>query len=365
METVEKKYDLDRVVRLVITVVSIVSGVLVINYLTPVLWPFLLGFILAYILDPVVRFFKRILHVKSRILPVIITLLLLAAVTFFVLVKLIPSLFEELAGMTKMLSNYATATWDVPYFPDPLHEFIRNKIDVSSLSRLLTADQWGDLLKDVLTGTMDVFGGAMSVVWSIASSLIVLLYMVFVLLDFDKLSHSFKAAIPKRYRYMALRVVHDVTDTMSRYFRGQALVSLFVGIIFAIEFKIIGLPVAIGFGLFIGVLNLVPYLQLISLPIAAFLCLVSATTTGQNFWVLFGWTFGAYCLCQLIQDFILIPAIMKKQMGLKPAIVFLSLSLWGYILGFVGLIIALPLTTLIISYYNEFVLHTPRKHNSK
>ena len=54
---------------------------------------------------------------------------------------------------------------------------------------------------------------------------------------------------------------------------------------------------------------------------------------------------------------VLIPTIMKSQMGLNPAIIFLSLSLWVYVLGFIGLIIGLPLTTLIISYYCEFVLH--------
>ena len=116
---------------------------------------------------------------------------------------------------------------------------------------------------------------------------------------------------------------------------------------------------AIVFGLFIGILNMVPYLQLISFPIAAFLCLVASVDSEQSFWYLFGWTFAAYCICQVIQDLILIPNIMKQQMGLNPAIIFLSLSIWGYILGFVGLIIALPLTTLIISYYSEYVLHMP------
>jgi predicted PurR-regulated permease PerM len=63
---------------------------------------------------------------------------------------------------------------------------------------------------------------------------------------------------------------------------------------------------------------------------------------------------------------VLIPTIMKNQMGLNPAIIFLSLSLWVYVLGFIGLIIGLPLTTLIISYYCEYVLHQPNPlHKSK
>ena len=81
---------------------------------------------------------------------------------------------------------------------------------------------------------------------------------------------------------------------------------------------------------------------------------------------MFGWVILAYIICQVIQDMVLIPTIMKNQMGLNPAIIFLSLSLWVYVLGFIGLIIGLPLTTLIISYYCEFVLHQPNPlHQSK
>ena len=81
---------------------------------------------------------------------------------------------------------------------------------------------------------------------------------------------------------------------------------------------------------------------------------------------MFAWVIVAYIICQVIQDMILIPTIMKNQMGLNPAIIFLSLSLWVYVLGFIGLIIGLPLTTLIISYYCEYVLHQPNPlHTTK
>lgn len=360
MEAVEKKYDFDRVVRMVLTIAAAVMGVLLVDYLAPVLWPFLLGFVLAYMLDPVVRWIQRVTGLKKRIIPVIITLLMVIAVIFLISWFLMPYIIDEVSGMAEMLTKYAKSSFKIPYVPAAVHDFLRHNIDVNHVSSMLSRDQWMKLLNGVASGTWSVLGQTMNIIISAVSSLIVLLYMVFVLLDFDKLSRSFKAAIPKPYRYMALRVVHDVQNTMSRYFRGQALVSLFVGIIFAIEFYIIGLPMAVVFGLMIGVLNMVPYLQLVSIPVAAFLCLVASVTTGGSFWVLFGWTFGAYCLCQVIQDLVLIPAIMKSQMGLNPAIIFLALSLWAYVLGFIGLIIALPLTTLIISYYNEFILKTPR-----
>ncbi|MBO4871298.1 MAG: AI-2E family transporter [Muribaculaceae bacterium] len=359
MEEKVKKYDFDRVVRLVLSCLSIGVGIYIINYLSPVLLPFVVGFILAYILDPVVNFFQKKLHVHNRMISVILTLLLVVGLIWLALWLLIPYLIDEVSDMAKMLTAYAKSSLNVPFVPAAIHDYVRQYVDVEQLYSLLSKEQWMKLINQVATGTWSFVGGTLSVILNIASWLIVLLYMFFVMLDFDKLSKAFKGAIPQKYRRTSFKVLGDVQHTMSRYFRGQALVSFFVGVIFAIEFYIIGLPMAIVFGLLIGVLNMVPYLQLISIPVAAFLCLVASVATGGSFWVLFGWTFAAYCICQVIQDMILIPAIMKSAMGLNPAIVFLSLSLWAYVLGFIGLIIALPLTTLIISYYCEYVLHIP------
>ena len=360
VETIEvKKYDLDRVVRMVLTGVTVAVIIFIIDYLSPVLLPFVVGFIFAYMLNPFVGWVQRVTHLKNRTLAVVLALLLVIASWVLVGWLLIPYIADEIASMTKMLAAYAKTSIKIPYIPQEVQEYIRKYTDVQQLSTMLTKEQWMKLINQVATGTWSFVGGTMSVIMSIASWLIVLLYMFFILLDFDNLAKSLKGSIPKKYRRTSFTIINDVQGTMSRYFRGQALVSFFVGVIFAIEFYIIGLPMAIVFGLFIGVLNMIPYLQLLSIPIAAFLCLVASVATGGSFWVLFAWTIGAYCLCQLIQDMVLIPAIMKQQMGLNPAVIFLALSLWAYVLGIIGLLIALPLTTLIISYYCEYVLHQP------
>lgn len=356
---VSKKYDFDRVVRMVITIVCVLFVIAVIDYLSPVLLPFVVGFILAYMLNPFVEWVQRVCHIPNRTIAVILSLLVVIATWVLLGWLLIPYIADEVSNMTHMLAAYAKSQFKIPYIPQEVQEYVRKYLDVQQLSTMLSKEQWMKVVNQVATGTWSFVGGTMSVIMNIVSWLIVLLYMFFVLLDFDKISKGFKGAIPKRYRRTALTVLNDVQDTMSRYFRGQALVSFFVGVIFAIEFYIIGLPMAIVFGLFIGVLNMIPYLQLISLPIAAFLCLVASVATGGSFWVLFGWTFAAYCICQLIQDLVLIPSIMKQQMGLNPAIIFLALSIWAYMLGIIGLLIALPMTTLIISYYCEYVLNQP------
>jgi predicted PurR-regulated permease PerM len=114
-------------------------------------------------------------------------------------------------------------------------------------------------------------------------------------------------------------------------------------------------PMAIGLGILIGLLDLVPYLHTFALIPTAFLALMEAADTGQNFWVVFGMAVGLFALVQVIIDMIVTPKVMGKAMGLNPAILLLSLSVWGALLGFIGLIIALPLTTLIIAYWQRYV----------
>ena len=362
----QKKYDFDRVVRMVLTLISVGVGVGLVNYLSPVLMPFVVGFILAYLIEPLVEWLQRKAHISNRALAVVTALIIVVAVITGLCWLIIPYLVDEFGAMSKQLAAYAKSSLRVPYIPAEVNEFIQRYLDLEKINEIFSKQQWMDIINKTLSGAWSFLGGTMSVILSIVSWFIVLLYMFFILLDFNKLSRAFKAAIPAKYRRMALRIFGDVADTMRRYFRGQAAVSFFVGIIFAIEFYIIGLPMAIAFGLFVGLLNMVPYLQLVSIPIAAFLCLVATAATGGSFWVMFAWVILAYIICQVIQDMVLIPTIMKNQMGLNPAIIFLSLSLWVYVLGFIGLIIGLPLTTLIISYYCEYVLHQPNPlHKTK
>ena len=128
-----------------------------------------------------------------------------------------------------------------------------------------------------------------------------------------------------------------------------------MGIFSCIGFTIIDFPIAIGMGILIGVLTLIPYMHALAFIPMIFLSLIKAVDTGQNFWVVFGTATLVFAIIQLICDLIVTPKIMGKAMNLNPAILLLSLSVWGSLLGFIGLIIALPLTTLIIAYWKRYV----------
>jgi predicted PurR-regulated permease PerM len=95
---------------------------------------------------------------------------------------------------------------------------------------------------------------------------------------------------------------------------------------------------------------------MVSIPLAVLLALLKAAETGENFWGILLMVGLVYIIVQLIQDLIIVPKIMGRIMGMSPALILLSLSVWGYVFGFIGLIIALPLTTLALSYYKRYII---------
>ena len=222
--------------------------------------------------------------------------------------------------------------------------------------RMLSKENLNDLVKEVFPQVWSLLTNTFSIIFSITIVFVILLYFIFILLDYEKIANGWINLIPKKYRNFVKGLSEDVEFSMNRYFRGQSLIALCVGILLAIGFRIIDFPLAIVLGLFIGVLNLIPYMQAIGFIPMILLSLIKSTETGENFWIIFGLSVLVLGIVQCIQDLILTPKIMGKAMGLNPAIILLSLSIWGTLLGFVGLIIALPMTTLCLSYYKRFVL---------
>lgn len=355
-------YTFDRVVRILFTICTIVALVFLLDSLKGVLLPFLIACLIAYMLEPVVRWNMRMLRTASRFVPVALTLLEVAAVMTVFCIIFIPYLVAETAEMGRMIRHYATTQTQIPYISGTIHDFLRDNIDFDSISRLLTREEWIALIKKTLTSSWGFVSSGLAMVLGLLSWLIVILYVIFIMLDYERIMLGFRQLVPARHRRRTFKVASDIKNAMNRYFRGQFVIASIVGVLFAIGFLIIGLPMGVVLGLFIGLLNMVPYLQLISLPVTAVLCIVCTASTGVDFWVIFWESMAVYIVVQCIQDLFLTPRIMGKAMGLNPAIILLSLSIWGSLLGFMGLIVALPLTTLLISYYNTYVVERYSRH---
>lgn len=346
-----RPYTFDRVVRLVLSALGVIGAIWLIDLLSSVLLPFVVAWLIAYLLEPLVQYNRKLLRVRRRVLPVMITLfecvLLLSALSVFV----VPSVLNEMHHLAGAVTTYSVEHNNVSQIPAEIQDYIRENIDFVAISKQLTGQDWRSLLSTV--GSF--IAGGYDVVMGVFSWFVVLLYIVFIMLDYERLLLGFKHLVPPRYRNVTFGILDDVTRSMNHYFRGQALVASIVGVLFAIGFLIIGMPMAIVLGLFIGLLNMVPYLQLISLVPATLLCLVWSVDGGGSFWNLWFSAMAVYIVVQCIQDLFLTPKIMGHAMGLNPALILLSLSIWGTLMGFIGLIIALPLTTLLLAYYDRYI----------
>ena len=219
----------------------------------------------------------------------------------------------------------------------------------------LNENNFANTMRNVLPQVWTLLTQSVNIVVSVFTSFIILLYTFFILLDYEAIARGWIKLVPIKHREMTIRIVTDVQDGMNKYFRGQAFVAFCVGILFRIGFLIIDFPLAIGFGLFIGLLNMVPYLQLIAFIPTVLLALLKAADTGENFWWILFCAFLVFCIVQIIQDGLIVPKVMGKITGLNPAIILLSLSVWGALMGIVGMIIALPCTSLMLYYYQRYI----------
>ena len=357
-----KQITFDTFVRGMLAVVAVVGIVMLFNRLSGALVPFFLAWLLAYLLFPLVKFFQYRCHLKYRIVAILLTFLVVGLALTGVFMLMIPPMISEGARVADLIVQYVQTDETISSIPGLVQEFVRENVDINQLKKLVTQDGFIETVQNTLPKVWDIIAQSLSIVSSFVSLTMVLLYTLFILLDYEEFTEGWPGLLPRRYRPFAKQLVADVNEGMNKYFRGQALVAFCVGVLFSIGFLIIDFPMAVALGMFIGLLNMVPYLQLVGFIPTIILAVVKAADTGQSFWIIMLMALIVFAVVQTIQDTILTPKIMGKVMGLNSAIILLSLSIWGSLLGILGMIIALPMTTLIISYYHRCILdRNPKK----
>jgi predicted PurR-regulated permease PerM len=345
------------IVRILITVAVVLALYLLIRRLSGVLLPFLISFVVAYMLAPIVNFFQHKCRFRSRVLSVIVTILLVIGVLTGAIAAVVPAISRQATALSQSVKTYV-ANWDGnKYFSPEVNERVEQMFQSIDIKTLLESQELQQGIKKALPVLGDWISSGVNALMGLAVAFICVLYIIFLLIDYEKITTNWHKYIPARFRDSIVMLLSDLDRNMNAYFRGQALVAGIVGILFAIGFQIIGLPMGIGVGLFIGVLNLVPYMQALGIPPCILLGLIQSAETGRPVWVVMLCIAAVFIIVQTIQDMVLVPKIMGDVTGMGPAWILLSLSIWGSLLGFVGMIIALPVTTLLVSYYKRFVLH--------
>ena len=342
----------DRLVRWIGIGLLVLGILLLVNYLSSVLLPFFIAWFFAYLLYPIVKFVERHMHLP-RALSIILTLIVVIAIISGIVYLIIPPMIEQFEKLGQLATDYIQKTAHIKSIPTAITQWwLENQEEIGSFFR---SDTFTDGIKTVMPGIFSFVGQTYSVIVSIIASFITLLYMFFILLDYEYLTDNWIKIFPKQVRPFWEELMGDVERELNNYVRGQGLVALIMGVLFCIGFTIIDFPMAIGLGIMIGIMDLVPYLHTFALIPTVLLALLKSADTGQNFWIILAMALAVFIIVQLICDMVVTPKVMGKAMGLNPAILLLSLSVWGALLGFIGLIIALPATTLLIAYYQRYV----------
>ena len=320
-----------------------------------VLLPFFVSFLLAYVLDPIVVFIQTKCRVRNRALAVVITLVLAVGIVVGAIAALRKPVMDQVNTAWVGFQNYI-ATFDInQYMSAETQEKLLQWQEEWDWKSLLANPELTTSIKELLPKIGNWITGGLSWMSELLVVFIGFMYLIFLMIDFPNIRANYSKFIPRKIRPRVVTLMGDIDRNMNAYFRGQAMVATCVGVLFAIGFTITGMPMGIAMGLIIGLLNMVPYMQALGIPPCIVLCLIQSAQTGQPVWLTLLLMAIVFIVVQSIQDMVLTPKIMGNVTGMSPAAILLSLSIWGAICGVIGMIIALPITTLIISYYDRYI----------
>ncbi len=349
-------WNIDRIMKLIIGLAIGVAIICLLNYLRDALLPFFVACLIAYMLQPLVELNRKWTHEKGRAVSSILTVVEVLAVLTGIAYIFLPNVVKELDVLGNIIHELISGKRALPPEFESLVRFIHTNLNPADMKDILNSLH----LESLINKGTSLLGESIDVILQILGWALTLIYILFILIDYPQISRGFKLIVPYKYRATAVSVVRDIQDNMNHYFRGQGFLALCAMVFYCIGFSIIGLPLAIPMGILVGVLYMIPYFQYITIIPVATICLIYSFGGDASFMPLFGKSLLVYAISQSICDYIITPHVMGKEMGLNAAIILLSLSVWGSLLGIIGMIIALPVTSLIMTYYEQYISN-PRK----
>lgn len=312
--------------------------------LRSVLTPIAMAFGIAYVLDPLVDKFERMK--LPRALGIVIVLLgafVIVGLFFAITIPLIVSdLGDFFTGLPDKLAELEESL-------KPALESAGVQIphSISEAIELLQQQSGQETSSDFAKGAMGTaagvlewaLGGTMSIIGAILGAVVIAVISFYLLYDFDHIVAAIRDLIPQRIRPFVVEVSSEVDQTMSRYIRGQLLVMLILGTLYAVAFSIIGVKLAILIGIIAGALSFIPYVgSATALVLALLMCLLDF----DGSWSKMLWVGGAYALIQVLDGFLVTPKILGGRVGLAAVWVLIALMIGGALFGFLGVLLAVP-----------------------
>ena len=360
-------------VRAACVLLALAAAVAIAYFLSPVLVPLFFAFLVAYVFDPLVDFFekKKIGRMTTIIVLALIGLALLLAVPLYLLPGVIREADElRQAAEGRSVAGSQVVQWVAERLPleslveamdwapegeeeyDPLSVLV---VEVSSRIKEGAVDFLQEYGAQVLSvggvagsGVAVFFSGVgrwfLNVVLFVGNLALFTFVAGYLLRDFDNIIATAKDLVPPRYRERLFRVGTQIDGQLKGFLRGQALVCLFLGVMYAIGLTIAGVPFGIVLGLFGGLASFVPYLGLIlTIGPAVVLCVVKYAVLDWHLIVVLA-TFG---IAQILEGTLITPKVVGEKVGLGPVWVILAVLVFGNALGFLGLLLAVPIAATL------------------
>lgn len=356
------RVSIERFLHLLLVAALVWLAVWLLGRLSAVLIPFILAVVLDYIVDPWVDRVQRL--TKNRVAAVLITLTLLfgGIAALFAIVG--PMLAREAVHFGQLAAQQLPALQQLVENDPMLHDLV-TQLGGIDWSNYLTTDNLALAARKVLPGFWSGVSNAFGVLLGLIGVFTMVLYMVFLLVDEEQVKHKWIGLIPEAYRLRTVALVNDVKRALDVHFRGQLKIAAILSLVYVTGFSLIGLPLALLLGLLAGMLNLIPYFGLLSLLPVSFCAAIMSMESGGSWGTIMLLVILVYVVAQALEGLVLTPRIQGKNTGLRPVVILLSLSIWGTLLGFIGLLLALPLTSLLLAYYRRFVLDHPGESHAR
>ena len=319
-----------------------------------VLAPFIIAFLIAYLINPLVTVLEQRAIPRWASSLVFILLLVGVVVTamLFVLPPAAQQFREILSGVTAIANDFARVVRSGKIF-DALAELGVPVEEARTLiSEQLTPKVEG-LLKTLFTGVFGFVSSISTLVLQIINAVIIPFLAFYLLMDFPVVKRRVVDITPQERRPALLTVAERVDAIMGRYFRGAIVVAIIQGTISGTGLWILGVNYALVLGIMTGVLNFIPYVGLLTSLVVS--CLV-ALFSGEPVVIKIVGVIVMYLSQKLLEATVLAPKIIGSQVGLHPVLLILCLMVFGYFLGFVGMLIAVPVTALIMAGVQEWEL---------
>lgn len=308
-----------------------------------ILTPFLVALALAYILRPLATILER--RKLSRTAATGIVLGFVLVVTVVAGIFIIPQLIEQVGELVAKVVASAP-TWRA-WIETTIYSFLsRFPVNPQKLQTMLLQelpDQLQNVFGKLLQGVLNLTSALSSVLGQIVNVVLVPVLTYYFMKDFDKGREVLLARIPDARRDDVVDLLGRADELMGGFLRGQLLVMLAVGTLTTIGLWIAGVPYALFLGAMTGLLNIIPFLGLyISLALALAVALFTADPVGQVIRVVI-----VFVIVQGLEGAVLTPKIVGDRVGLHPVWVIVSVFIAAQFLGFVGLILGVPLAALL------------------